>query len=39
MRVVNVALNVWLIPAQGAVGASIATVGTELVELSAFALL
>lgn len=37
--VVNVALNVWLIPAQGAVGASIATVGTELVELTAFALL
>lgn len=37
--VVNVALNVWLIPFQGAAGAAIATLGTEVVELAALALL
>lgn len=37
--VANVALNVWLIPRQGAMGAAIATVGTEVVELTCFALL
>jgi len=37
--VVNVALNVWLIPRYAALGASIATVATELVELTAFAVL
>jgi O-antigen/teichoic acid export membrane protein len=34
--VANVALNVILIPRTGAMGAAIATVGTELIELSAF---
>lgn len=37
--VVNVALNVALIPRTGALGAAIATVGTELVELIGFAVL
>jgi O-antigen/teichoic acid export membrane protein len=37
--IANVALNVWLIPREGAVGAAIATVATELVELTAFAML
>jgi O-antigen/teichoic acid export membrane protein len=37
--VVNVALNVGLIPRYGAMGASIATVGTEAVELAAFAMI
>jgi O-antigen/teichoic acid export membrane protein len=37
--VVNVGLNVALIPHTGALGAAIATVGTELVELAGFAVL
>lgn len=37
--IVNVALNVALIPHTGALGAAIATVGTELVELAGFAIL
>jgi O-antigen/teichoic acid export membrane protein len=37
--IVNVGLNVGLIPPYGALGAAIATVGTEVVELAAFAVL